>query len=74
MEVAFQLGVHGILDDLKPTVLQNVEDSTRAVDPTLSKEEIWNSVYQINNFHVGGLAEEVMVTLARVGRRFMGTQ
>lgn len=44
MEVAFQLGVRGILDDLKPTVSWNVEDSTRAVDPTLSKEEIWNSL------------------------------
>jgi hypothetical protein len=57
---------------LKPTVSQNVKDSTLAVDPTLSKEEIWNSVYQINTYHVGGLAEEVMVTLARVGRKVRG--
>jgi len=50
----------------------NVERSILAVDNTLSRKEVWESVYQINTYHAGGLAEDVFIDMAEAGKEYLG--
>jgi hypothetical protein len=60
----------GFLTTWKLAVSQKVKDSAGIVSPTLSKEKIWKRTYQISTYHIGRLAEGVLVILVGIGVRF----
>jgi len=49
---------------------QKVETSIKAVDPSLTSEEIWNSIYSVSTFNADGFGGEVVGLLAKVGQKF----
>lgn len=52
---------------------QCVEKSILAVDPSLSREEAWRSVYQITTYHAGGLSDEMFSAMAEVASTTLQT-
>ena len=50
---------------------QKVEKSIKAVDPSLSSEDIWGSVYQITTYHAGGISPEIFEVLCSVAEKFL---
>ncbi|KAF8861623.1 YjgF-like protein [Acephala macrosclerotiorum] len=61
-------------DDLEAEFVMafdKVEKSLHAVDPTLSPEQLWGSVYQLTTYHAGGIKDPyVFKTLLAVGARY----
>ncbi|EXJ80643.1 hypothetical protein A1O3_06927 [Capronia epimyces CBS 606.96] len=52
---------------------KNVEKSIHAVDPSLTSTDVWNSVYQITTYHVGGVGEEITGTMNEIAKSFLGS-
>lgn len=47
-----------------------MEKSIKAVDPSLTSENVWNSIYAVSTFNAGGFSGEIVGTLAKVGGIF----
>jgi len=47
-----------------------VEKSIKAVDPSLTSDEIWASIYQVSTFHADGMGKDAIETLISVGNRY----
>jgi enamine deaminase RidA (YjgF/YER057c/UK114 family) len=40
------------------------------VDPSLTSEEVWNSIYSVGTFNADGFSAEVVGILVKVGEKF----
>ena len=40
------------------------------MDPSLTSEEVWNSIYSVRTFNAGGFSREIVGQLAKVGLMF----
>lgn len=40
------------------------------MDPSLTSEEIWNSIYSVSTFNADGFSDEIVGQLAKVGLMF----
>ena len=49
---------------------QKVEKSIKAVDPSLTSEEVWNSIYSVSTFNADGFSGEVVGQMAKIGQMF----
>ncbi|PMD46178.1 hypothetical protein L207DRAFT_577049 [Hyaloscypha variabilis F] len=58
------------LEDEMILAFEKVEKSIKAVDPSLTSEEIWKSIYSVSTFNADGFSGEVVGLLAKVGQMF----
>ncbi|KAE9370335.1 hypothetical protein N431DRAFT_484575 [Stipitochalara longipes BDJ] len=58
------------LEDEMVMAFQKVEKSIKAVDPSLTSEEVWNSIYSVSTFNADGFSGEVVGQMAKVGQMF----
>ena len=56
--------------EILTTFEKKVEKSIKAVDPSLTSEEIWKSIYSVSTFNADGFSGEVVGLLAKVGQMF----
>lgn len=49
---------------------QNVEKAIKAVDPTLTSEEIWASIYSVTSFTTEGFGKEQLGILTAVASKY----
>ena len=52
--------------------MKKVEKSIKAVDTSLSSEEIWASIYAVTSYTTAGFGKEEMGILIKVANKYFG--